>query len=627
MIFLKQHWFKILILLPFIPVGILIYSLETFTGVSEMLRFLVSFVLVVASLLIFFLGFYFELNKGDLRNKKNRFKVGHLKFGVAEIARVIISLLIVVFLYNVFNFANMSLRIGNVITNITAPSNEQIERSYSLVTMSDFDVNRQGKYGRVGVLTIVDEAVELATEEFLEEQNFILNPVRIAFDSPFGLIDALYEGEVTAVVIGSGFVQNFEDLEAFERIEYETMILETFNVEIEIVERAEIDPGEPLTILLLGLNTAEELLTGQINTFMLLTINLENMSFTITSVPRDSYVPIPCHNYASDKLSHTNIGGTTCAVGAIEHMFDMEIPYYVKLNFTGFMDMVDILGGIEVDVPISFYEQDSRRRMGEEHRIYLEEGIQRLNGEQALALSRHRRSFTTQDFVRVENQQLVFEAMLREMLNEVNSINDLLPLLDVVGRNVETNFTAHELTMLAQYIVEYLANFRNVNIMEEIHFMNMVILGDTPETPIRGVGLVVLPWRSRIYAARELMMINLGLKDPEFSFTFEFDGFARPVRQWGLTEQSYGSESLPPGLQMEVPMQPVENTPFIPQETPVPLNPYPSPTEPDPTPLPTEPNPLPAEPDPTPLPTEPNPLPTEPDLTPLPADPAPDLLP
>lgn len=564
--YFKKHWFKILILLPFIPVGILVNSLDGFTGISAWLRFLVAFILITASLLLFFLGFYLELNKGNLKRKKIRFKIGNARFGLIEIGRVILSILIIVFLYATFNFANMSLRLGNVLNNITMPSNEQTERSYSLVTMSDFDVNNQGSYGRVGVLAVRGEAKELAIEEFLYEQNFIFNPIVTTVDSPFDLIDALYDGEVEAMIIESNFVQTFDVLEGFEDIEYETMVLDMFNVEIENVERAEINLGEPLSILLLGLNTDGELSTGQINVFMLLTINLENMSFTATSIPRDSYVPIPCHNYVQDKLSHTNIGGTACAVGAIEHMLDMEIPYHVKLNFTGFMDMIDILGGIEVDVPISFSEQDSRRRFGE-HMIHLEAGPQRLNGEQALALSRHRNSFLTQDFARVENQQLVFEAMLREMFNEVNSVNDILPLLDVIGRNVVTNFTAHELTMLAQYMVEYLVSFRNLNIMDEIHFMNMVILGDTPTIPFRNVEMsVVIPWTRMISRARELMMINLGLNEPELNFTFTFDGFNRSSHRWLDPIQNHDngiwSQSV---IENEIPVEwvPMESAPHL----------------------------------------------------------------
>ena len=575
--FFKRHWFKLLILLPFIPVGILIHSLDRFTGIDESLRFLVAFVLIAACLFVFCLGFYFELNKGNVENKKIRLKIGNFKFGLAEISRLMLTVAIIIFSYVAFDYATMSVRAGNILDDVAAPTDALTERTYSFVVMSDFD-NSARSYGRVGVLAMEDEARDLATEAFLYEQNYLPNPVLTTLDSPIDLITALYNGEVDAIIIGSNFGQIFDELERFEYIEEETRVLDQFIVETEGVERVDIDPGEPFSILLLGLNQNDEALTsGTINTFMLLTINLEQLSITAVSIPRDSFVLNPCWgNY--DKLSHTNSGGTACAVGAIEQLFDMEIPYYVKLNFTGFMEIIDILGGIEVDVPMAFSEQDSERRLGS-RTIYVEEGLQTLNAEQALALVRHRNLRGTSnmigdDFARVANQQLVFQAMLREMFNEVNGINDILPLLEVIGRHLETNLTAHEITTILQYIIGLLGGRETANLMDDIHFINTVILGNTGDIDI-GYGFmsVVHPFPEMIAEARRLMMINLGLEDPEFSFTFEFDGFDRPSRQWAQTNETHGSSGFypppppyEPNLNLEAP--PTQEAPIIQQPPP-----------------------------------------------------------
>ena len=538
--FFRQHWFKIIILLPFVPVGILVHSLDRFTGIDESLRFLVAFVLMVASALLFFVGFYLELSKGNVENKKIKFNVGNFKFGIIEIGRVVFSLLLIVFSYSVFNYATMGIRFVNVIEHMTTSPEILAERTYSLVTMSSFDVHDQGGYGRIGVLAVTDEAKDLAVEEFLHEQNFIPNPIQTVFYSPFDTINALYDNEVDAIIIGSNFVQVFDEWDRFGDIERETIVLSQFKVEAQLIERVEIDPGEPFSILFLGLNSSEEVSSGygQINTFMLLTINLEELAFTVVSIPRDSYVPIPCWGYVNDKLSHTNVGGPTCAVGAIAHLFDMEIHHYVKLNFTGFMDIIDLLGGIEVDVPFAFSEQDSRRRFGEEHRISLEAGVQRLNSEEALALTRHRGNYfnsvmTGDDFARVAHQQLVFEAMLREMLDQVDGINDILPLFEVIGRHVETSLSSQDVMVIAQYMLGLLGGQQGSNLMDDMHFINTVILGDTMMMDVRHFGSlwVVRPWPGRIAEARRLMMINLGLDEPGFDFNFTLDGFNRPYDQ------------------------------------------------------------------------------------------------
>jgi len=549
--FIRRHWFKILIILPFIPVSFLIYSLSRFAGIDESLRFLASFVPIVASLLLFCLGVYFEMIKGNVNSKKIRLRLGKLRFGIAEIARVIFGVLAIALFFIAFNIAIMSMRVVDVIeTFAEEPSTVQFERAYSLVTTADFDVNNQGSYGRIGITNERDEAKQLAVEEFILGQNFIPNPVSTIFDSETDLMDALYDNEVDAVIVNNNFIQTFDKLENFKYSENDTLILDQFTIETETDPRVELDPREPFSILLLGLNSRDDMESGNINTLMLLTINLEDLSFTAVSIPRDSHVEIPCLGYAKDKLSHTNLDGPECAVGAIEHMFNMEIPYYVKLNFTGFMEIIDVLGGIEVDVPIAFSEQDSRRRFGR-HRIHLEAGPQRLNAEEALALTRHRKSFLEQDFNRVENQQLVLQAMLREMFDQVDGLSDILPLLEVIGHHVETNLSAYEITTIGQYMLGLLQGQLNSDLMENIHFINMVILGDTPNAFVRNYGYlsVVIPWLDMIEEARRLMMINLGIDEPDFNFTFEFDGFARPSRrQWVERNESFGNDPWQSGV-------------------------------------------------------------------------------
>lgn len=512
--FFKEHKFKILIILPLFSVALLVLSLESFTGINRTLRLYASGTLVLLSLLIIFLGLYF-----DRRSSKGK-KAGRVIVGMFAIALFLGS--------SYYTYISMSL--GFALNNLT---DTQTVRHYSLVTLVDLDLNSPSVYTRIGTLETSEEATISARTEFLEEQSFFANPVTETFDYPVGLLNALYAGETEAVIINSNFVELFSDLPTFENIGTETVVLDTFQVVIDREVGSEIDPGEPFSILFLGLNTNGPLAGGLVNTYMLLTINLEELSLTVTSIPRDSFIPLPCRNYGHDKLSHANMGGAACAVGAIERMFDMEIPYYVMLNFTGFMDIVDILGGIEVDVPFAFSEQNSRRQFGA-NMITLEAGLQTLNAEEALALSRHRNLrgtsvMTGNDFARVANQQLVFSAMLRGMFDQISNPQDMLPLLQVIGDNVETNFSSHDITVMIDYILSN-AQFRgNTNLMDELHMMNMVIGGEGGQA--HGMS-VVHPYQSHIANARRMMMVNLGVEAPDFTFSFQFNAFEQTRPQW-----------------------------------------------------------------------------------------------
>ena len=81
----------------------------------------------------------------------------------------------------------------------------------------------------------------------------------------------------------------------------------------------------------------------------------------MTSIPRDSYVEIPCYNNMKDKINHANNGGTTCVIETVENWFDIDIPYYVKINFKGFVELIDAIGGIYMYVPQTIIEQNSDR--------------------------------------------------------------------------------------------------------------------------------------------------------------------------------------------------------------------------------------------------------------------------
>lgn len=577
--FFKRHWFKILILLPMIPVGILIYSLERFGEIDRSLRLLAAFALGIGAWGLVFFGCTLELSKGNIEKRKIKFDVKGFKFGIVEILRVLYSVLIIVVCYSVIVLARTTLRIDRIVDEIAAPVTEtHTERMYSFVAMSDFNPYEIGSYGRIGILSLTgDEATEMAIDEFLLEQNFIPNFIPRIFDSPLEMIAALYNNEIDSMVITSNFAQIFDELELFEDIESDTVVLDQLTVEIEIAERENVDPAEPFSILFLGLNQNDQALTsGTINVFMLLTVNLEELSLTITSIPRDSYVFVPSWGHAGvyDKLSHTNFGGTATAIETIEHMFDMEIPFYVKLNFTGFMSIIDVLGGIEVDVPLTFSEQNSNRQFGE-HMIHLEAGLQRLSAEEALALSRHRNNYNTSnmrgdDFTRVAHQQLVFEAILAEMFSQTNGISDVFPLLEVIGQHLETNLNRHEIITIAEYMLGLLRGQSGSDLMNELHIINKVIYGCTEQIFVRNYPerlWVSHPHPERIEIARQLMMVNLGLERAEFEFEFAFNGFEPSRRNWGPTT----APICVPGGVLQLP-QPTNDAPQPPlQQDPVPL--------------------------------------------------------
>ena len=174
---------------------------------------------------------------------------------------------------------------------------------------------------------------------------------------------------------------------------------------------------------------------------MLITFNPKTLNSTILSIPRDTYTSISCFaGNRKNKITHAAWYGESCMQKTIENLMDIKIDYYVKIDFKGVVNLVDAIGGIEVDVPIKFCEQDSNRNF--DNLICLNKGKQVLNGEQALALSRHRK--TINDFIRGQNQQLVVKGLMNKLL-EIKDLNTVSSILDTISNNIETNMTTNQI--------------------------------------------------------------------------------------------------------------------------------------------------------------------------------------
>ncbi|MEG0957956.1 MAG: LCP family protein [Erysipelotrichaceae bacterium] len=202
------------------------------------------------------------------------------------------------------------------------------------------------------------------------------------------------------------------------------------------------DPGDP-----------RQNLGSDVN--MLLIIDPIANRISMTSFPRDAYVPNAGANNQNDKLSHTGRYGIDATVDSMQSFLGIKIDYYAKISFTSIIKIVDILGGITVDVPLDFEEQDENRSFAEGDLIRLKKGVQELNGRQALALARHRHSYVDQDISRNKAQQLVMKGIMKKVLSTkgISVIDQLFAALpDIVMTNMNndqiSSFAASELESL-----------------------------------------------------------------------------------------------------------------------------------------------------------------------------------
>ncbi len=395
--------------------------------------------------------------------------------------------------------------------------------SSSLVVMKDTEFKNSSSF-IVGMISDENDIEgNILANKLIDKKK--LDKIDIKYyDNYLEMLGDLYNKSINGILVSSGYVVSFSGYDNYNNIGSETKIVYTYK---EKRKNISLNTGsgkkltEPFTILLLGVDSevdglkANQAFNG--DTMMMITFNPTTLNTTVFSIPRDTYAPIACNGKRSNKINSSAAGGTTCVINTLKDLTGIDIDYYVKINFKGVVDLVEALDGIEVDVPVDFCEQDSNREFGE-HEICLKKGVQTLNGEAALALSRHRHSLPLGDFQRVQHQQLVVEAMAKKVKN-IRSVNKFYEVLDAISKNIETNVSTDE--MLNLYNVGkkmLLENDTNINI---------------EKTYLTGYDLTMLiPGLGNVYTFQyypeslneivKAMKVNLGLEEPTMIKTFNF---------------------------------------------------------------------------------------------------------
>lgn len=199
-----------------------------------------------------------------------------------------------------------------------------------------------------------------------------------------------------------------------------------------------VNQPKKMNILLLGTDQRENE-PARADTIILAFLDLENHDLKLLSIPRDTYAQIP--GRGREKLAHANAyGGPELTVKTVENLLNVPIDRYVEINFEGFKQMIDTLGGIEMEVEKRmYYPQED---------IDLRPGVQRLNGHDALAYVRFRND-PMGDIGRINRQQKFLKELAEETL-KFGTILKLPELIKEANQSINTNIGAAEMLSLAK---------------------------------------------------------------------------------------------------------------------------------------------------------------------------------
>lgn len=254
------------------------------------------------------------------------------------------------------------------------------------------------------------EKIDKAVQSFSDEAGQELNVV--SYDSLQTQIQALYDGSVGAIIYNEGFKDSVAEI--YPTFEADTRKLDNIEIKTEVETEAatsDVDvTEEPFSVYISGNDSYGSVdVQGRSDVNIIIFVNPATKQILQVSTPRDFYVKFPnVTGETKDKLTHSGNFGIQCSMDTMESIYGTEIDYYARVNFTSLIKMVDALGGIDVDADYAFNTFDGKSFV---------QGLNHLNGEDALSFSRERYSLPNGDFDRGRHQQLVIEAMMQKAMS------------------------------------------------------------------------------------------------------------------------------------------------------------------------------------------------------------------
>lgn len=344
---------------------------------------------------------------------------------------------------------------GSLLTNITNVT-KHAKNTVSVVVKQSSDIKNKSQLNglSVGTLrTIGTQGSSKALKE-LSKDGIVMN--QSEYDSLSAMLEAFYNGEVDSIIINESSRSQILDMESYADFDNNTRVVYQTSYKVENTDKANAVSditSKPFNVLISGSDTRggfDE--NGRSDVIMVATINPKTSTILLTSVPRDFYVTTACDaadgcmQGALDKITHTGIHGTNTTKRTVEQLLGVEINYTFKVGFDAVTELVDAVGGVDVTVAPGF-AVDHFACM---YNLSVHEGVNHLNGEQALAFARERYAYTEGDRQRTKNQQLVLMGIV-DKITSPSIVQNYSSIMDAMSNTFSTTMSSSEISDLIKY--------------------------------------------------------------------------------------------------------------------------------------------------------------------------------
>ncbi len=331
-------------------------------------------------------------------------------------------------------------------------NNDSVEISeYGLYVLkkNNFELNNIKNFGYLN-----DEFAEKAVKELKSRTN----AEELSYDDMYTLSNDLKDNKLNSMLLDKTYYNML--LDENEISEDDVKLIYSFNIEVEKkVTKQSVETLKPFNIFLSGSDARSNYIASKTRSDvnMIISVDPKKKTILLTSIPRDYYVSVYGKTGLKDKLTHAGIYGIDTSVKTVENLFDINIDYYIKVGFSSVIEVVNLIGGIDIESDKAFV---SHCGDGGAIKTNVKKGMNHFNGGEALSYARERYAYALGDRHRILNQQQVLEAVINKVTTDKSILLKYDKLLKSLSKLYKTNIPSELISLLVKNQLEDMSGYK-----------------------------------------------------------------------------------------------------------------------------------------------------------------------
>lgn len=363
----------------------------------------------------------------------------------------ILSILIIIIYSVITYYLGITMNFFSSLTSI-----HYTEKNYLVIVLNNEKYNNIKDLNNKSIAYI--NKIDVTLDKALDKLNKKVQIKNIEYSDYNTLFTDLESERIESIFIEEAYYnikkeeESTENYKIIDTIKIRSLTSNNLTKSVDITK-------DPFTIYISGIDTYGSIETvSRSDVNILMTINPITKQVLLTSIPRDYYVQLSGTTGYKDKLTHAGNYGIDMSINTIEELLDIDINYYIRVNFSTLEKIIDALDGVDVYSRYSFVSYIDN------YMFY--EGYNHMNGKQTLAFSRERKSLPNGDIDRGKNQQAVIEAIIRKITSK-DIIYKYTKILNSLRGTFQTNISDDDITKMVKKELENIGGWTITSISLE----------------------------------------------------------------------------------------------------------------------------------------------------------------